>query len=137
MRVLEHIGEVTKLLINLYCYLTAPHQDLRPPSVPSSGSSTCSSTHYSTFLLSLGMQSHPHISQITQGLCIPTTDAVPPHLPIGLSITSTPSDVSEMASTAEILPTIAPYHRFNASTTTQQEHCSTLARHLSAHVENL
>ena len=64
-------------------------------------------------------------------------NAVLPHSPTGLTIMSVPSDVSEMASPAEILPTIVPYRRFNASTETQQENCSALARHLFAHVRNL
>jgi hypothetical protein len=78
-----------------------------------------------TLTLSLGTQSisltryeDPHLSQITQGLCVPTIDAAPPYpyyspIAIGrsitITITSLPSDISDIPSPVKILPT--PYYR--------------------------
>ena len=137
-RVQEHIGEVTKLY-NKLILLPNRSASSTPPPIPSSGSSTRSST-----LLSLGTQSmndttsyeDPIPSQLSQGLCLPINAALP-QTPTGLTITRVQSDVSDIDSPPEILPTIVPHRRFNNSIEAQQDNCSALARHLFAHVRNL
>ena len=137
-RVQEHIGEVTKLY-NKIILLPNRSASSTPPTIPSSGSSTRSST-----LLSLGTQSmndttsyeDPIQSQLSQGLCLPINAALP-ETPTGLTITRVHSDVSDIDSPPEILPIIVPHRRFNNSIEAQQDNCSALARHLFAHVRNL
>ena len=133
----EHIGEVTKLY-NKIILLPNRAASIPPPSNPSSGSSTRSSTLLSLETQSISDKSYedPILSQISQGICLPI-NAAHPTSPTGIIINRVPSDISEMASPAEILPTIVPYGRFNASNETPQDNCSALARHLFAHVQNI
>ncbi len=94
-RVLEHIGEVTKLYKK--SILLPNYSATTPPLAHLQGSSTCSS------MMSLATQQQsetsyqdPLLSQLANGMCIIINNAAPPQPPIGLTITRAPSDVSNI-----------------------------------------
>jgi hypothetical protein len=92
----------------------------------------------------------PLLSQLANGMCIIIYNAAPPQPPIGLTITRTPSDVSDInqlpvAPQPPIVifgdlpptPEISFYARATTNLDTQQDNCSALACQPFAHVKNL
>jgi hypothetical protein len=149
MHVQEHIGEVTKLynksILLPNCSATTP------PLAHLQGSSTCSSTmSLTTQQQSETSYQDPLLSQLANGMCIIINDAVPPQPPIGLTITRTLSDVSNIdqlpvapqppiVNFGDLPPTpkIPFYTRATTTLDAQQDNCSALACHLFAYVKNL
>ena len=127
MRVQELIGAVTKLYNKCILLPNCTATRSTPPSAPSQGASTRSSTTMSLAPQSLSKTSYkdPIFFQLAQGLCVPINTASP-HPPISITITRTPSDVGHIGPTGAPPPPIVHFPETPQTTAPfkrQQDNC--------------